>query len=311
MAIPLTSREFDELISLGILDGVFFAGYDSAMAQGESVLDLFGVGSFGGKRSQETLSLGGLGYFEERKEGDSVNYDSMEQLFKTTFTAAEFDKVIPIDYTLVADQEYLKIQDIIYALGDAAGKTRRRDAASVFNNAFSSSYLGGDSKALCTTDHPLDLNGDNSHGNDGSTALSYDSAIATVKLMMLYKNPRNLPTVVIPDTLVIPVGLIEVGEQIAKNVNEPDTADRNINAIKSRGGLKLKVDPFLDASDSNNWFLVDSVMAKRQLRWLNREDLSFGMDIPTQTNKNYYVGGTMRYDYGWSDWRFIYGHEVT
>jgi len=310
MATPLTSREFDELISTGILDEVFFAGYNRAMNQGDSVLDIFGKGSFGQKRSQETLSLGGVGYFEERKEGGPVNFDGMEQLFKTTFTAKEFNKVIAIDYTLVDDQEYLKINDLIDALGDAAGKTRRRDAASVFSNAFSASYLGGDSKALCATDHPLDLNGDNEHGNVGSTALSYDSAIATMKLMMLYKNARNLPTTVVPDTLVIPVGLLEIGEQIAKNVNEYNTSDQNINVIKSRGGLKLKVDPFLDASDSNNWFMADSVMAQRLLRWLDREQLEFGVDMPTQTNKNYYVGGSMRYDFGWSDWRWVYGHEV-
>lgn len=309
MATPLTSAEFDELISTGVIDEVFFAGYERAMQQGMSVLSLYGGGSFGTNRSIDMLSLGGLGYFDERKEGGSVKVDDLEQLFKTTFTAREFSKTIPIDRNLVDDQQYLQISDLLDALGDAAGKTKRKDAASVFNNAFSSSYLGGDSKALCATDHPLDKNGDNSQGNYGTTALSYDAAMATIVLMMQYKNPRNQPIAVVPDTLVVPVALIEQAEQICNNVNEPDTADRNLNAIRSRGGLQPIVDPFL--SDANNWFLVDSVLAQRQLRWIEREALNLGVDMPTQTDANYYAGARMRYDYGWKDWRWVYGNAVS
>jgi phage major head subunit gpT-like protein len=309
MATPLTGREFDELVSNGILEEVFFAGYDRAMEQGMSVLPLFGQTPIT-SRTIETLGLGGLGKFEQRKEGDSPNVDNMEQLFKTTFTAVEYNKVVPIDYTLVEDQQYLQINDIIEALGDAAAKTRRDHAASVFYNAFSSSYLGGDSKALCATDHPLDKNGDNEGGNKGTTALSYDAAVSTIKEMMLFKDARNKPISIVPDTLVIPVALWETGIQITENINEPETADRNINAIQSRGGLRMIVDPFLDAEDSNDWYLVDSVTARRHLKWINRETVSFGVDMPSQTDKNYYVGGSMRYDYGWSDWRWCFGHEV-
>lgn len=311
MATPLTSAEFDELISTGVLEEVFFVGYERAMSQGMSVKALFGPGNFNGKRSQDVLSLGNLGYFDERKEGGSTKVDSIEQLFKTTFTAVEYSKTVPIDRNLVADQQYLQISDLVDALGDLAGKTQRKHAASVFNNAFSSSYLGGDSKALCATDHPLDLNGAVSQGNYGTTAFSYDAVMATIILMMAYKNSRNLPIAVVPDTIVIPVALIEQGLQITQNVNEPDTADRNINAILAKGGMKLVVDPYLDVSDTNNWFLVDSVLAQRQLKWVEREALNMGVDMPTQTDANYYAGARMRYDYGWSDWRWVYGHAVS
>lgn len=307
MAIPLTLREFDELAD-PILNEVFFAGYERALSQGQSVLSIFGQRNPGMKRYAYSQSIGGVGRYDKREEGGPVNKDRMEQLFKTTFEMVEYNKVVPIDVTMIKDQNYVGINEIVDSLGVMAAKSRREDAASVFNNAFSSSYLGGDSKALCTTDHPLDKDGANSQGNDGSTALSYDAVTDTVALMGAFKDARNEPAIVIPDLLVVPWGLWETATQIVKNINEPDTGDRNVNALLQNRPMKLIIDPYL--SDSNNWFLIDSVLAERQLLWWNREELSFGIDQPTQTDKNYYVGGTMRYDYGWSDWRFIYGHEV-
>jgi phage major head subunit gpT-like protein len=309
MAIPLTLREFDELAE-PILNEVFFAGYERALNQGMSVKQLFGVRS-SSKRYEYTLSRGGVSRYDEREEGGPVNMDVMEQLFKTTFEMVEYNKTVPIDKNMIADQDYMQVQDIVDALGMGAAQTQLYHAASVFNNAFDSSYTGGDSKVLCAADHPLDKDGDNEGDNAGSTALSYDAVVDTITEMMKFKDARNEPISVVPDTLIVPVALWETGMQIVRNVNEPETADRNINAVLQKGPFQLIADPRLDASDTNNWFLVDSVLAQRQLIWFDREPLNFAVDTPSATDKNYYVGASMRYDYGWSDWRFIYGHSVS
>ncbi len=309
MAIPLTLEQFNNLAD-EILNEVFFAGYERTMDQGMSVVPVFGTRNPGNSRYAYGQSLGGVGFFEKREEGGPVNKDEVEQLFKTTFTMEHYNKVIPIDYTMVADQNYLGINDLVTALGIGAGKTRRNHAASIFNNAFSDSYLGGDGEPLCETNHGLNAAKSSTQGNKGTTALSYDAVAATMKEMMLFKDARGKPAPSIPDTLIVPVALWETASQIAENVNEPDTADRNINAVKKRGGLRFIADPYLDISDSNNWFLVDSVLAQQHLLWYDREPLTFGVDLPTQTDKNYYAGADMRYDFGWVDWRWVYGHEV-
>jgi phage major head subunit gpT-like protein len=212
---------------------------------------------------------------------------------------------------MIADQDYMQVQDIVDALGMGAAQTQLYHAASVFNNAFDSDYTGGDDKVLCASDHPLDKDGDNEGDNAGSTALSYDAVVDTITEMMKFKDARNEPISVVPDTLIVPVALWETGMQIVRNVNEPETADRNINAVLQKGPFQLIADPRLDASDTNNWFLVDSVLAQRQLIWFDREPLNFAVDTPSATDKNYYVGASMRYDYGWSDWRWIFGHAVS
>jgi len=306
MTIPLTLREFNELAE-PILNEVFFAGYDRALGQGMSVLPLYGQRNPGNKGTAYAQSMGGVGTYGIREEGGPVKKDYMEQLFKTTFTMVEYNKVVPLDKILIEDQQYFQISDIVDSLGLMAAKTRRKDGASVFNRAFNSSYLGADGVVLCSAAHPLDKEGDNTQANAGALTLTYANVVSTAQAMQLFKDARNEPAVVIPDTLVVPVALSEAAGQVGKAMLKPGSADNDLNLMN---GLNIIVDPYMDASDVNNWFLVDSLLASRQLLWWDREMPNFGIDMPTQTDKNYYVGGTMRYDFGWMDWRWVYGHAV-
>jgi hypothetical protein len=45
--------------------------------------------------------------------------------------------------------------------------------------------------------------------------------------------------------------------------------------------------------------------------WIDREDLGFEMDPTSDFRLEARFRGYMRYSYGWSDWRFVYGHNVT
>ena len=306
MPTPLTLAQFSAL-GEPILNQVFFAGFDRAIGQGQSVLPLFATRT-STKRYEYIEALGGMGTYKKRTEGGPVNFDTMEALFKTTFEMEEYNKTIGIDQNLIADQNYLQINDIVTNMGLMAGKTRRKDAASVFNHAFSASYLGGDGKALCASDHPLDKGGSITGSNAGSLALTYANVVTTNKLMTLQMDARNEPCLVIPDTLVVPYAKVEEAWQIANAMGKPGEISNNGNFFK---GLNVVADPYLDASDVNNWFLVDSLMAQMHLLWFDRTALTFLFMVPTAIDKNYYVGGDMRYDFGWSDWRWIYGNDAS
>lgn len=305
MSIPMTLAEFDEL-GEPILAEVFFAGFQRAMdaASAKSVLALFNVMP-STKEAENTLSIGGLGAFEERTVGAGVNYDKLEQLFKTTFTNLEYQKTIPVDANMIADQNYIGVSQIVSQMGVNAARTMMEQAAGHFNNAFSGSYLGGDGKALCVADHPLDRAGDNEGDNTGTDPLTYANVKAARLEMRKFADARNKRVIVVPDTIVCPVDLEEDAWQIAKAVGKPGEASNDENFFR---GLNVVADLFL--TDVNNWWLVDSVLSKEQLMWFERDALTTGLDRPTQTDRNYYWGAFMRHSSGWSDWRFLYGNEV-
>lgn len=302
MAI-LTLERFGELAE-PILTEVFFAGFDRDANAAPSVLSLFGIMN-SNKRYEYALSLGGAGLFEKRYEGGPVNYDTMEQLFKTTFETDEFQKSIAVDRMMIEDQDFLGIRQIAENMGMNASRTMRQHAANIFNNAFSSSYLGGDSKALCAADHPLDKDAAATGDNLGSTALSYDAVKAARIEMRKFKDARNKPIAVVPDTLVVGVDLEETANAIAASINKPGTGNNDANFFK---GLNVISDPYI--SSSTDWFLVDSVQAKSQLLMFSRIPLTYSLATDNAREPNYVQAARMRYDMGWSDWRFVYGSDV-
>ena len=256
------------------------------------------------KAQEHDLGVGGMADWAEYK--GTIEYDDLEQGFKTTYTHVEFAKGFAVERKLVDDDLYNIINQRPRALAISAMRKREKDAASVFNNAFSSSYTGGDAIALCGS-HPYSPSNASTQSNAGSTALSYDAIIATRKLMRAFEDDRGQLVNVMPDTLIVPPGLENTAWEILESINKPDTANNNGNYVRSTG-ISLIVWDYL--TDANNWFLVDSTLAGMYLNWFDRVPLEFAMDPTSDFNLISKWRGYMRYSYGWSDWRFVYGHAV-
>lgn len=256
------------------------------------------------KAQEHDLGVGGMADWAEYK--GTIEYDDLEQGFKTTYTHVEFAKGFAVERKLVDDDLYNIINQRPRALAISAMRKREKDAASVFNNAFSSSYTGGDAIALCGS-HPYSPSNASTQSNAGSTALSYDAIIATRKLMRAFEDDRGELVNIMPDTLIVPPELENTAWEILESVNKPDTANNNGNYVRSTG-ISLIVWDYL--TDANNWFLVDSTLAGMYLNWFDRVPLEFAMDPTSDFNLISKWRGYMRYSYGWSDWRFVYGHAV-
>ena len=123
--------------------------------------------------------------------------------------------------------------------------------------------------------------------------------------MKKFKDARNGAIEVIPDTIVVPLELEEHAWQIANSIGKSGTSDNDGNFLRN---MNVVADVHL--TDTNNWFLVDSGLSGMQLKWASREPLTNDFIAPTAKDRNYYYGAYMRHDKGWSDWRWIYGHEV-
>jgi hypothetical protein len=255
--------------------------------------------------NEETLGIGGLGDVPEYN--GVIEYDSIAEDYKKTFLHTEFAKGISIERKLYDDGKYGVMNTLASQLGLSFARKREKDAASVFNNAFSSSYLGTDGKALCADDHHRGKRDTTAQDNKGTTALTYDAVISTRQLMRKFVDDRNQLVAINPDTIVVPVELESTAWTIANSMNKPGTANNDGNFVASRG-FKVVVWDYL--TDANNWFMVDSQLAKMHLYWFDRVAPEFAIDPTGTFNLKANYRGYMRYSYGFDDYRWIYGHEV-
>lgn len=257
------------------------------------------------KANEYFLGAGGMSDWQEYD--GKIIYDDMEQLYRTTLTHTEYVKGFKVERKLVDDDLYNLITPRPAALALSAARTKEKHAASIFNNAFSGSYTGGDGKALCASDHPLAPLGGGTGDNSGTTALSYDAVVETRRLMREFKDDRGELMAINPDTLLVPPELEETAFAIMRTMNKVDITDYHANFVQSQVKNLIVWDYLTDA---DNWFMLDSGMAKMHLLWLNRTELEFAMDPTSDFRLEARFRGYQRYSYGWSDWRFCYGHTV-
>ena len=295
-------EQWAELLEPG-LRSIFDKQKDAIVAESR-IPTLFNV--IGSTKAQEHfLGVGGFG--DWNAYDGVIEYDDNVQGWKTTLTHEEYTKGFKVGRKLVDDDQYSIINPQPKGLALSATRTREKHAASVFNNAFSGSYLGGDSVALCGS-HPYSPVDTTTHGNAGTTALSYDSVVATKKLMRLFVDDRGEYVTVMPNLLLIPAALEDTAWTIVNSMNKPGTADNDGNYVGSQGWQVLVWDYLTDA---NNWFMIDQAMMKMHLMWLDRVPLEFTMDPTSDFNLEAKFRGYMRYSYGWSDWPWLYGHAVS
>jgi hypothetical protein len=86
------------------------------------------------------------------------------------------------------------------------------------------------------------------------------------------------------------------------------TPENANNAINVHQGMQVLVWPEL--TDTNAWFLVDTTMAQRYLKWYDRVGVEFAAEQSFDTMMRKYRG-YMRYSFGWSDFRWIYGSNAS
>jgi hypothetical protein len=256
--------------------------------------------------------LGAGGFSDWLEYEGAIEYDDHEQLYRTTYTHREFVRGFKVERKLVDDDQYNLINRRPAGLAIAAMRTREKHAASLFNNAFSGAYLGGDGIALCGS-HPYSPSNASTQSNTGTVALSYDNVIAARQAMRAYEDDRGELVPVNPSLILVPPELEKTANEIVNTMQSgqpqvPGTADYRANLVAGVG-IRFLVWDYL--TDANNWWLIDPALAGMYLNWFDRTPLEFAMDPTSDFRLEARFRGYMRYSYGWSDWRWIYGNNVT
>ena len=252
---------------------------------------------------EEEVMLGGFANAAVKPEGQGVSYDDAQETYTARYTNETIALAFSLTEEAVEDNLYDKLSTrYTKALARSMANTKQVKAANILNRAFNTSYLGGDDKELCATDHPT-LSGDQK--NELSTAADLNETSLEQALIDIadMKDERGLKIALRGMKMLIPVNLQFVAERLMKSAGRVGTADNDINAIKSMGMVPegYVVNNFL--TDTDAWFIKTD--APNGMKHFTRAPIRTAMEGDFDTGNVRYKARE-RYSFGWSDWRGIF-----
>jgi hypothetical protein len=253
---------------------------------------------------EEEVMLGGFANAAVKPEGQGVSYDDAQETYTARYTNETIALAFSLTEEAVEDNLYDKLSTrYTKALARSMANTKQVKAANILNRAFNTSYLGGDDKELCATDHPT-LSGDQK--NELSTAADLNETSLEQALIDIadMKDERGLKIALRGMKMIIPVNLQFVAERLMKSAGRVGTADNDINAIKSMGMVPegYVVNNFL--TDTDAFFIKTD--APNGMKHFTRAPIRTAMEGDFDTGNVRYKARE-RYSFGWSDWRGIFG----
>ncbi len=253
---------------------------------------------------EEDVLITGFGLAPVKPEGDGIRYDTETQGFTKRYTNVAYALGYIVTYEEMKDGLYEKVSmRRSERLAFSMRQTKENVHANVYNRAFNSGFLGGDSKELLSTTHP-------SKAGDWSNKLAVDADMSEASIEDLViqigqaKNDRGLRVSIKPRCLVIPINLQFEAHRIVRSVLQNDTANNAVNAIRSMGIFPegIKMNHYL--TDADAWFIRTN--APYGMCSFDRDNQAFQQDNDFDTS-NVKAKKYERYIPGWTDPRGLYG----
>ena len=154
---------------------------------------------------EEEVMLSGFDAAPVKSEGAGVAFDTAQESFTARYTNETVALAFSITEEAIEDNLYDRLSArYTRALARSMSNTKQIKAASVLNNAFNSSFAGGDGKELCATDHPT-IGGGNFR-NELSTAADLNETSLEQALIDIaaFIDERGLKVAVQGTKLIIP-----------------------------------------------------------------------------------------------------------
>ena len=190
------------------------------------------------------------------------------------------------------------------ALARSMRYTKEVRSASVINNGFSSSFVGGDNKALMATDHPLTGGGTLANKPTTDADLSEESLEDALVAIEGFVDDRGIPIMIKGQKLHVPRQSQFIAYRIMNSKGQTGTANNDANAIKDMGMLPGGIVTNVYLSDPDGWYITTN--AQDGLKHFVRRKLKRGMEGDFETGNLRYKSSE-RYSFGWTDWRGIFG----
>jgi len=253
---------------------------------------------------EEEVMLSGFGNAAVKAEGQGVTFDSANETFTARYTNETIALAFSITEEAIEDNLYDRLASrYTKALARSMSNTKQVKAANVLNNAFDSSFAGGDGKELCATDHPLVAG---TFRNELSTASDLNETSLEQSLIDIaaLTDERGLKIAARGVKMIIPSELQFTAERLMKSAGRTGTADNDINAVGSMGMIPqgYTVNHFL--TDTDAFFIKTDV--PNGLKMFVRSPVKTAMEGDFTTGNVRYKARE-RYSFGFSDPRGIFG----
>ena len=288
------------------LNSLFGMSYDS---YDQEYADIF-VMEDSQRAFEEEVLITGFGGAPTKTEGGGVAFDNANESFSARYTHDTVALAFALTEEAVEDNLYDSLgKRYVKALAKSMAHTKEVKGADVLNNAFSSSFTGGDGVSLINTSHPLAGGGTAANRATTMADLNETSLEAALIDISTFTDDRGLTISVQATKLVVPPQLTFVADRILNSPGRSGTADNDINAIRNTGVLPggYTVNHYL--SDPDAFFLLTTVTESGEgLKGFQRTAMETSME-PDFTTGNIRYKARERYSFGFSDWRGIYGSQ--
>ena len=207
---------------------------------------------------EEEVMLAGFGNAATKSEGAGVTFDTANEVYTSRYTMETIALAFALTEEAMEDNLYDQLgARYTRALARSMAHTKQVKAAATLNNAFNSSFTGGDGKELCATDHPL--GGGGTFRNEPSTAADLNETSLENALIDIsnFVDERNMIVALRGMKLIIPPALQFVADRLLESTLRPGTSDNDVNAIKNMGMLPegYTINHFL--TDTDAFFIKD------------------------------------------------------
>jgi len=253
---------------------------------------------------EEEVMLAGFSTAPVKAEGAAITFDDAQETYTARYTHETIALAFSITEEAIEDNLYDRLAArYTRALARSMSQTKQVKAASILNNAFSTSFPVGDGAALCSSAHPA-ISGN--QRNQLSTAADLNETSLEQMLIDIagLTDERGLKIAVRGMKLMIPKELQFIAERVLNSNLRPGTADNDVNAMKSMGMLPdgAVVNHFL--TDTDAYFVKTD--APNGFKLFQRTPLRTAMEGDFDTGNMRYKARE-RYSFGVSDWRCVFG----
>jgi len=306
-AISVTGN-FSNLTTLRGIDMVIHHAYDQREKIGRGLFNLRESTQY----QENTQTVGGVGLLQTKLEGESINYSSMTEGHKGTFTHVDYALGMRATREMMRDELYGVMEDMAVELAYSANATEETILANTFNNGFNSSYTGPDGLELFSSVHVREDGG--TFKNEPSSQADLSKSTLETGLTDFRKNftdgagkklairPKYL--LVSPDNQFTAARLLDSTNNPVVNYGE-DADNDSTAAINPINGLGLQLVVWDYLTDTNAWFLL-AEKENHKLLCYTREEFNTDYIYDFDT-KDYKISGQFAQSSGWGDVRGIYG----
>lgn len=244
------------------------------------------------------LKMMGLGAI--RAEGAPTSFQDMGQRYVTQYVNRYIAAGFIITRAAIKDNLYKsEFPKQAQSLKNSLDQTTEVLGASVLNNGFSASFLGGDGVALFSTSHPID-NGNVANTFTTQADLNETSLEAALVGINQFQDVAGLRVMIQARKMIVGPTLQWTANRILNSQFRVGTGNNDISATYNVNAIPdgYKVNQFL--TDTNAWFILTN--AQNGFKYFNREPYETSV-FTDFTTDNMMAKAIKRFSFGWSNFR--------